>query len=143
MYSCKQPSLWVVSCQYCTAGACSCPGLLHSYFAAGIYSPQHFLSCKKHHSTAMSWGKGEVRRERRANQGHKHRDQTKAAQESCILYPGYLPFWDPYPGPSTSSPVFLICEKHLSSILQKQSLNFYLDLDSAVHNTSDRNSRLC
>lgn len=61
----------------------------------------------------MSWEKGEARRERRPNQGHAHGDQTKAAQESCILYAGHLPYWDPYFGPSTLSPVFLVCEKHL------------------------------
>lgn len=31
----------------------------------------------------------------------------------------------------------------LSSILQNQSLNFYLNLDSAVHNTSAEKSKLC
>lgn len=31
----------------------------------------------------------------------------------------------------------------LSSILQNQSLNFYLNLDSAVCDTSDENSKLC
>lgn len=53
------------------------------------------------------------------NQSHTHRDQKKAAQESCILTStiwrpetGNLPYWDPYPGPSTLSPVFLVCEKH-------------------------------
>lgn len=152
-YSWQQPSLWVVSCQHCTACVCSCHGQLHSYFAIGIYFPQHFLCCKEHHSTAMSWGKGEAQRERCPNQGHTHRDQTKAVQESYILtstvplcgvlnqetfHIGTLILVLPVL-PQTSLSVRNI----LSSILQNQSLNFYLNLDSAVCNTSDENSKLC
>lgn len=116
---------------------------IHSYFATGIYFPQHLLCCRDHCSTAMSWGKGEAWRDVLINVTHTHRSDKSSAG---VLHP-HLHYTFHIGTHILVLPLLaqssLSVRNTLSSILQNQSLNFYLNLDSAVCDTSDENSKLC